>query len=187
MRAKSRQLPGAPGEGWQAPTESGGRNHKRAPWSRRDGEMVNPRVREFFGLPALEGAVCDQREGDKLVVTTDPVQQPLRLHAGGIHRIRGHPPVSPLLHTPLMSLTNALDAIAVVGAIILAGEHKARWRRCWAPSPSSPPPATSSAASSSPTACSRCSNPAARKTMIPATHIIEIDLPHRRRRSSSCR
>jgi len=26
--------------------------------------------------------------------------------------------VSPLLHTPLMSLTNALDAIAVVGAII---------------------------------------------------------------------
>jgi len=32
--------------------------------------------------------------------------------------------VSPLLHTPLMSLTNALDAIAVVGAIILAGERK---------------------------------------------------------------
>ena len=34
--------------------------------------------------------------------------------------------VSPLLHTPLMSLTNALDAIAVVGAIVLAGEHKSR-------------------------------------------------------------
>src|SRR4030095_3832250 len=32
--------------------------------------------------------------------------------------------VSPLLHTPLMSLTTALDAIAVVGAILLAGEHK---------------------------------------------------------------
>src|SRR5438874_13069266 len=32
--------------------------------------------------------------------------------------------VSPLLHTPLMSLTNALDAIAVVGAIIHAGAHK---------------------------------------------------------------
>ena len=32
--------------------------------------------------------------------------------------------VSRLLHTPLMSLTNALDAIAVVGAIVLAGEHK---------------------------------------------------------------
>ncbi|HYA44285.1 MAG TPA: NAD(P) transhydrogenase subunit alpha [Acidimicrobiales bacterium] len=30
--------------------------------------------------------------------------------------------VSPLLHTPLMSLTNALDAIAIVGAIILVGE-----------------------------------------------------------------
>ncbi|PYV92247.1 MAG: pyridine nucleotide transhydrogenase [Acidobacteria bacterium] len=34
--------------------------------------------------------------------------------------------VSPLLHTPLMSLTNALDAIAVLGAIILVGEHKSR-------------------------------------------------------------
>jgi NAD(P) transhydrogenase subunit alpha len=32
--------------------------------------------------------------------------------------------VSPLLHTPLMSLTNALDAIAVVGAIVLAGGHR---------------------------------------------------------------
>jgi NAD(P) transhydrogenase subunit alpha len=32
--------------------------------------------------------------------------------------------IPPLLHTPLMSLTNALDAIAVVGAIILTGEHK---------------------------------------------------------------
>jgi proton-translocating NAD(P)+ transhydrogenase subunit alpha len=32
--------------------------------------------------------------------------------------------ITPLLHTPLMSLTNALDAIAVVGAIVLAGEHK---------------------------------------------------------------
>ena len=31
--------------------------------------------------------------------------------------------VSPLLHTPLMSLTNALDAIAVVGAITLVGAH----------------------------------------------------------------
>jgi H+-translocating NAD(P) transhydrogenase subunit alpha len=32
--------------------------------------------------------------------------------------------ISPLLHTPLMSLTNALDAIAVLGAIILVGEHR---------------------------------------------------------------
>jgi H+-translocating NAD(P) transhydrogenase subunit alpha len=32
--------------------------------------------------------------------------------------------VSPLLHTPLMSLTNALDGIAVVGAILLAGRHE---------------------------------------------------------------
>jgi NAD(P) transhydrogenase subunit alpha len=32
--------------------------------------------------------------------------------------------VSPLLHTPLMSLTNALAAISVVGAIVLAGESR---------------------------------------------------------------
>lgn len=30
--------------------------------------------------------------------------------------------VSPLLHTPLMSLSNAISAIAVVGAIVLTGE-----------------------------------------------------------------
>jgi H+-translocating NAD(P) transhydrogenase subunit alpha len=33
--------------------------------------------------------------------------------------------VSPLLHTPLMSLTNAISAIAVVGAILLTGEKDA--------------------------------------------------------------
>ena len=32
--------------------------------------------------------------------------------------------VSPLLHTPLMSLTNALDAIVVVAAIIIAGRQQ---------------------------------------------------------------
>ena len=34
--------------------------------------------------------------------------------------------VSPLLHTPLMSLTNALDAIVVVAAIIITGRHETR-------------------------------------------------------------
>jgi NAD(P) transhydrogenase subunit alpha len=32
--------------------------------------------------------------------------------------------VSRLLHTPLMSLTNAISAIAVVGAILIAGEQQ---------------------------------------------------------------
>jgi len=31
--------------------------------------------------------------------------------------------VSPLLHTPLMSLTNAISAIAVVASILIAGEE----------------------------------------------------------------
>ncbi|MGD0463569.1 MAG: NAD(P) transhydrogenase subunit alpha [Tepidisphaeraceae bacterium] len=32
--------------------------------------------------------------------------------------------VSPLLHTPLMSLTNAISAISVIAAIELAGAHQ---------------------------------------------------------------
>ena len=31
--------------------------------------------------------------------------------------------VSPLLHTPLMSLTNAISAISVIGAIVIAGRQ----------------------------------------------------------------
>jgi len=34
--------------------------------------------------------------------------------------------ISPLLHTPLMSITNALDAIAVVGGLVLVGRHESR-------------------------------------------------------------
>jgi len=33
--------------------------------------------------------------------------------------------VSPLLHTPLMSLTNAISAISVVGAILITGQEGA--------------------------------------------------------------
>jgi len=40
----------------------------------------------------------------------------------GFQLIRG---VSPLLHTPLMSLTNAISAITVVGAILIAGAKDA--------------------------------------------------------------
>ena len=32
--------------------------------------------------------------------------------------------VSPLLHTPLISLTNAISAISLVGALVLLGEQK---------------------------------------------------------------
>jgi NAD(P) transhydrogenase subunit alpha len=31
--------------------------------------------------------------------------------------------VPPLLHTPLMSATNAISAISVVGALVMAGRH----------------------------------------------------------------
>lgn len=34
--------------------------------------------------------------------------------------------VSPLLHTPLMSLTNAISAIAIVGALLITGREETR-------------------------------------------------------------
>ena len=39
----------------------------------------------------------------------------------GFEVVRG---VSRLLHTPLMSLTNAISAIAIVGSIIVTGDQK---------------------------------------------------------------
>ena len=39
--------------------------------------------------------------------------------------------VSPLLHTPLMSLSNAISAIAVVGAIAITGEEGATSFQRW--------------------------------------------------------
>ena len=40
----------------------------------------------------------------------------------GYHVIRG---VTPALHTPLMAVTNAISAIVVVGAILVAGSSEA--------------------------------------------------------------
>ncbi len=34
--------------------------------------------------------------------------------------------VSPLLHTPLMSLTNAISAISLVGSIVIAGSERSQ-------------------------------------------------------------
>ncbi len=50
--------------------------------------------------------------------------------------------VSPLLHTPLMSLTNALDGIAVVGAICWPGGTRASLHSGWGWLRSSRPRAT---------------------------------------------
>ena len=82
----------------------------------RGGEVVNARVREFFALPRLAG-IAREEPVMKLDLITSLYVFMLAAFIG-FEVIRR---VSPLLHTPLMSLTNALDAIAVVGAIILAG------------------------------------------------------------------
>ena len=84
------------------------------------GEIVNPRVREFYSLPALVAAI----EGGKLMIKADLINSLYVFMLAAFIGFEVIRRVSPLLHTPLMSLTNALDAIAVVGAIILAGEHK---------------------------------------------------------------
>ena len=39
--------------------------------------------------------------------------------------------VSPLLHTPLMSLSNAISAIAVVGAILVSGDKDSTTLMRW--------------------------------------------------------
>ncbi len=79
--------------------------------------------------------------------------------------------VPTLLHTPLMSGTNAIHGIVVVGAMIVLGRraqgrvhlgHRLRSR-------SSSPRRTSSAASSSPTACSRCSRSASPRRPVDAS------------------
>ena len=67
-----------------------------------------------------------------------------------------------ILHTPLMSGSNFVHGIVLVGAMVALGQRARRRSRrpsassacCWRP-------ATRSAATSSPSACSRCSRPAA--------------------------
>ena len=62
--------------------------------------------------------------------------------------------VPPLLHTPLMSATNAISGISLIGSLVLAGGASHRdSRTSRISSPSLPPPSTWSAASASPTAC----------------------------------
>ncbi len=80
----------------------------------RDGQVVNARVREFFA--AAGGGAA--RSPDMNLDLISSLYVFMLAAFIGFEVIRR---VSPLLHTPLMSLTNALDAIAVVGAIILAG------------------------------------------------------------------
>ena len=74
--------------------------------------------------------------------------------------------VTPALHTPLMSVTNAISGIIVIGGMLalLRRRLRARWR--WAASPSCSPRSTSRAASSSRSACCRCSGSDGERTMM---------------------
>ena len=66
------------------------------------------------------------RFGDKRVLDT-PITEAAFIGLGVVRR------VSRLLHTPLMSLTNAISAIAVVGSIVVTGaEYPRGIRLLWA-------------------------------------------------------
>ncbi len=72
----------------------------------RGGEVVQP---QGPGLAGGEGMSNDLEVSLYVLVLAVPL---------GLELVRR---VSPLLHTPLMSLTNAISAISVVGAILIAG------------------------------------------------------------------
>ena len=84
------------------------------------GEIVNPRLREFYKLPPLVAALS----GEKIIMKMDLLTSLYVFMLAAFIGFEVIRQITPLLHTPLMSLTNALDAIAVVGAIILTGEHR---------------------------------------------------------------
>ena len=91
-----------------------------------EGEVVHPRVKEALGASHVR---MNLELGLYVFMLATFV---------GLEVIRK---VSPLLHTPLMSLTNAISAISVVGAILITGSARAPpcSARCWASSPSPPP------------------------------------------------
>ena len=72
----------------------------------RGGEVVNAKVQALLGSERMSG---DLEVSLYVLVLAVPL---------GLELVRR---VSPLLHTPLMSLTNAISAISVVGAILVAG------------------------------------------------------------------
>lgn len=102
--------------------------------------MLLPVVSGVMGVVAWAGERAVERAADGVsrgVAPDAPAAQPLDFVSMlfafmlatfiGIGVIRR---VSRLLHTPLMSLTNAISAIAVVGSIMIAGgEHYPTWVR----------------------------------------------------------
>src|SRR5258708_28269593 len=123
-------------ERWEAAIE-----HERRNRSRDDvdaGRGIGQRARQrIFCSPGLVGCNEGGSEIMKLDLLTSLYVFMLAAFIG-FEVIRR---VSPLLHTPLMSLTNALDAIAVVGAIILpvkSPPHRPILAKILAPTASSP-------------------------------------------------
>ena len=101
--------------------------------------------------------------------TRESIMQPTPIEVGlyifilaGFSAITSSRACRRLLHTPLMSATNAISGISLIGSLVVVGaRYTTRSARSSASSPWPVPRRTSSAASSSPTACSPCSRASA--------------------------
>src|SRR5256886_8331395 len=119
VRAKRERFPPASRERRKAAGGYGRRNHSQDDADARRGSGQCACAGILFA-PALARAIQGDGKIMKLDLLTSLYVFMLAAFIG-FEVIRR---VSPLLHTPLMSLTNALDAIAVVGAILLAGRSE---------------------------------------------------------------
>jgi NAD/NADP transhydrogenase alpha subunit len=113
-------VPGLHGQGRQAAIELGRRNRPRnaADAKRRNRERPSPRL---FQTARVGGQILRRKW-----MPADFISSLFVFILAAFLGFELIKRVSPLLHTPLMSLTNALDAIVVVAAIIIAGQHETR-------------------------------------------------------------
>ena len=144
VRAERQRVPAPPGQGREAAAWTWSDEIIRETLLTHGGEIVNARVREFFSLPAIETPAGNRRYDMKI----GPHDEPVRVHAGGVRRLRGDPPRLP-------AAAHAADVADQRARRHRGGRRdhprraraRARSPPCSARSPSSPPPATSSAAS----------------------------------------
>ena len=77
--------------------------------------------------PALVAGFLVIVEGEHIPVTVSPAVLIASLYVFALAAFLGYQLISrvpPLLHTPLMSATNAISGISLIGSLVIAGAHK---------------------------------------------------------------
>ena len=77
--------------------------------------------------PALIAGFLMAVEGEHIPVSVNPAVLIASLYVFALAAFLGYQLISrvpPLLHTPLMSATNAISGISLIGSIVIAGAHK---------------------------------------------------------------